>query len=81
MSARTAPDQRRRCGRSAGAQPVEDALGDVGVQPDAGVQRGEQRVLHDDAGQHVLQVVRRVLPAISPPNTYVNSSTNMIGCT
>ena len=52
--------QRREPGHGQRTQPVQEPLVQVAAQPDAGVQRGEQRVLHDDAGQREHQVgVRR----------------------
>src|SRR6266700_2250681 len=48
--------QRGRPGYGQAPEPVEDPLGDVGVQPDAGAHAREHHRHHHDAGQHVLQV-------------------------
>src|SRR6266536_2821437 len=50
------PAQRTRPGDRQTAEPVEDALRDVGVEIDAGTHAAEDDRLHRDARQYVLQV-------------------------
>ena len=66
------PDRQR-------AEPVEDALLDVGVEADAGVHGDHHDAGHHDARQEELQVLAAAMPASAPPNRYVNISIMMIG--
>src|SRR5262245_2252911 len=50
------PGERGRPRDRHAAEPVEDALGEIGVEPDTGAHAREYNRQHGDAGEYVLQV-------------------------